>query len=119
MSTIICPFCGEPTNLSLKFCVSCGRAVTQADLQKAGLKIPKATDVVVRHDDGGHTAFKLSRKSYSIHRAIRHFFFTSSTVLMLVLVYYITMRFILHQHLPGNIDAKLSEFLSRYITFPK
>ena len=89
-----CPYCGTFLTSSLKFCVSCRRSVTDDQKNVAG---SAGFD-----DPVGPKSFKLSKKEYSAHRAIRSFFFASSTVLMLVLVFFVTMKYILHKPVPGE-----------------
>lgn len=116
MSATQCPFCGAATTSPIKFCVSCGRAVSEADLAKAGLRIYKGPEAPKRAGGEGGVRFNLSRKSYGLHRQIRAWLWTSSTVLALLLVYYTTMRFVLHEHLPGNVDKILEGFFNQQQT---
>ncbi len=116
MSAIQCPFCGASMSSPLKFCVSCGRAVSEADMAKAGLRIYKGPEGSRRGEGEGSVRFSVSKKSYGFHRQIRAWLWTSSTVLALLLVYYTTMRFVLHEHLPGNVDKLLENFFNQQPT---
>ncbi len=89
-----CPYCGTTLTSSLKFCVNCRRAVTDDKLKQFGTG--EGFD-----DQVGLKAFKLSKKEYSLHRAVRTFFFSMSTVLMLVLVFFLSMKYIVRQPIPG------------------
>lgn len=98
MPALQCPFCGAAMNPPIKFCVSCGRHVSSSDANRVGLKLSTGSRQQVEDEERPES--KISKKSYSFHRHIRHFFFISSTFLMLALVYFFTMRFVLHQPLP-------------------
>lgn len=100
MPSLQCPFCGAAMNPPIKFCVSCGRHVSQSDANRVGLKLNTGSSARAHADEEDRPNLRVSKKSYSFHRTIRHFFFISSTGLMLALVYFFTMRFVLHQPLP-------------------
>jgi hypothetical protein len=87
-------------NPPIKFCVSCGRHVSQADANRVGLKLGTGGHSRAAAEEEDKPQSRISKKSYSFHRTIRHFFMISSTGLMLALVYFFTMRFVLHQPLP-------------------
>ena len=95
----------------LRFCVSCGRAITPGDLSKVPLRVTK-TEQMKR---GGESAVSLrtvglSRKSYDFHRWLRGTLYTTSTVLFLIIGYYCTMKYVLHEPLPGHVDEKFLEW---------
>lgn len=92
----------------LKFCTSCGRAVSQNEIQKVGLKIAKDKRGI---DNGGGGRFAVSRRDYGSQRKMRGFFMTSSMILVVVIVYYVAMKYVFHEHIPGNIDVMLERAL--------
>lgn len=100
-----CPYCGTTLSSSLNFCVSCRRAVSDEHKQLgAGQGF---------EDQVGLKAFKLSKKEYSAHRAVRSFFFSLSTVLMLFLVFFVSMKFFLHKSIPG--EEQLTNFVKQIV----
>jgi len=101
-----CPFCGEISDTPLKFCVSCGRAITQEDLNRSGLKMSSK-----RHPERSGK-FSLAKKEYTLHRQFRNLFYTTSIVLALTIGYYCTMRYVLHEHLPFKMDQILEQWMS-------
>lgn len=111
MSTIACPFCGEIMNSPLKFCVSCGRAITQDDLNRAGLKIQKGQETTGRLEHSGKS-FERAKRDHTSHRKVRSVMYTVSAVLMLVIGYYVIMKHVLHEALPGDMDVKLQQFIA-------
>jgi hypothetical protein len=98
---------------TLKYCVSCQRAVSEADASKLGLNISR----VGRGVDEVQTSFARSKKSFSPHRSMRTFFLTSSGVLALSLVYYVVMKFGIKQPLPGNVDIWLQGVINQLHLF--
>lgn len=110
MSATPCPFCGELMSPPVKFCMACGRPITQEDLNRAGLKMTKE-QAVRRLAEEGAGRFALSKKEYSTHRQMRNFFISTSTVLVLVISYYFTMKYVLHEHLPFKMDVMLEQFI--------
>jgi hypothetical protein len=107
-SVIQCPFCGETMAAPLKFCTSCGRAVSANEIQKVGLKIVKDKRGV---DLGGGGRFAISRRDYGGQRQMRNFFMTSSMILVLVICYYVAMKYVFHEHIPGNLDVMMERAL--------
>lgn len=103
-----CPFCGTVMNQAVKFCVSCQRSVSAEDAAKIGLNIGRNTDPS-REAEAPHVS-KL-RKEFSANRQFRNFFLTLSGILMVCLCYYVTMRFILHEHLPGQLDVLIDRYM--------
>lgn len=101
-----CPFCGELMSSPIKFCVSCGRAITQDDMNRAGLKMNS------KRVGEGAGRFALAKKEYSFHRQMRSTFLTVSAVLALVIGYYFTMHYVLHEPLPFGMDATISQLIS-------
>lgn len=98
-----CPYCGTNLTSSLKFCISCRRSISE-DHKKLGAG--QGFD-----DQVGLKAFKLSKKEYSIHRAVRSFFFSLSTILMLFLVFFVSMKYIVHKPIPG--EEQLTSFVKQ------
>jgi len=92
----------------LKFCTSCGRAVSQNEIQKVGLKIVKDKRGL---DNGGGGRFAISRRDYGGQRQMRAFFMTSSMILVVVICYYVAMKYVFHEHIPGNIDVMMERAL--------
>lgn len=109
MSTIACPFCGAMLETPIRFCKECERPVTPDDLAHAGLKLSRQN---AHSGDGATSAsssrqFALSRKDHTAQRQMRSMFYTTSTVLALMIGYYCTMKYVLHEHMPGGLDTKL------------
>jgi hypothetical protein len=101
-------------NSPLKFCVSCGRGITQEDLAHAGLKIQKGAEQAKRISDSGVASgrFQLAKKDHTMHRSMRHVLWSSTIVMVLVVGYYCTMRYVLHEHLPFKMDVMLEQWLA-------
>jgi uncharacterized membrane protein YvbJ len=113
MTAIPCPHCGEPINLSLRFCVSCGRSISAQDMQKlGGLKAQNKTQTTKRLDDSiSHSSFDLAKKSYRMHRGVRQALATFSYVLLLLLLYYFVVRVVLKQDLPYPVNKMVQSVL--------
>ena len=108
MTNVQCPYCGATLSKRLKYCVSCQRAVSTAEIKKIGFKIFLHT----REDSDVPSSFALSKQSYAAHRQARTFFYTLSSILLLTIIYYSLMRFVLHVHLPGDIDVWLEQIIN-------
>jgi hypothetical protein len=104
MSSISCPFCGELMDSPLRFCVACGRAITAEDLKHAGLKLQQG-----RRADSSRS--DLSRKDFSAQRKVRSFMYTVSAILALLIGYYCVMKYVLHEHMPGNLDVQIEQMI--------
>ena len=104
MSSISCPFCGEMMDSPLRFCVACGRAITADDLKRAGLKLQQG-----KRSDGGRP--DIAKRDYSFHRKMRNVMYSTSAVLLLLICYYVTMKYILHEHMPGNLDTRIEQLV--------
>lgn len=94
-----CPYCGAAITTSLKFCVSCRRSVTEGNIR--GLNQQEETE----------RGFKLSKREYSFHRQVRTFFFGLSSILMLLLVFVCSMKFIVKKPIPG--EAEITKFIKQ------
>lgn len=105
MSSIACPFCGTVLDSPLKLCLSCGRGITQEDLQHAGLKLNKAGA------NGVSGKFALAKKDHTMHRQMRSMLWTTTAVMVLVLGYWCTMRYVLHEHLPFKVDVMIEQMI--------
>lgn len=118
MSTVPCPFCGELSAAPLKFCVSCGRGASQEELQHSPLKItrPGSTsgEPTKRISESGVRSgrFARSRRDYTLHRQLRSVFWSSTWVLALLLGYFCTMRYVLHEHLPFKVDLIVESWVT-------
>jgi hypothetical protein len=104
MSSITCPFCGEVMDSPLRFCVGCGRAITQEDLKRSGLKLAQG-----KRGEGNRP--DIAKRDYSAQRKVRSFMYTTSAVLALLIGYYVTMKYVLHEHIPGNLDVKIEQLV--------
>lgn len=93
-----CPYCGTNLTSSLKFCVSCRRAVSD-DMVK-NFSPSEGFDEQV-----GLKSFKLSKKEYGFHRGLRSFFFFVSTFLMLFLVFFLSMKYVVKKPIPGEQEV--------------
>jgi hypothetical protein len=102
--SIACPFCGELMETPLKFCVACGRAITSEDLKRAGLKLQSGKFKV----DGRPG---VARRDYTFHRKSRTLMYTISGVLTILISYYAVMKYVLHEHIPGNLDVKVEQLI--------
>lgn len=116
MTTLACPFCGSMLEDPIHFCQECGRAVTPEDLARGGLKLnnKSGNGNGNGNGDGDVTAssarrFAVSKKDHTNQRQMRSFLYTTSTVLVLVIGYYGVMKFVLHEHMPGNLDIKMEQ----------
>jgi hypothetical protein len=115
MTTFPCPFCGEQMNSPLRFCVGCGRAVTQQDINKAGLKISRGPESTKRLDGPPNSRdFEKAKRSYGLHRQVRTFLLTSSVVIAAVIAYYFSMHYVLHEPIPYNVDLMIERLFSSY-----
>lgn len=101
-----CPYCGTNLTTSLKFCVSCRRAVTDEKIKE--LARSEGFD-----DQVGLKAFKLSKKEYSFHRGLRTFFFSTSTILMLLLVFFLSMKYIVRKPIP--LEQQITSFVKQLV----
>ena len=99
MSSISCPFCGEMMDSPLRFCVACGRAITADDLKRAGLKLAG------KREGGGRP--EVAKRDYTFQRKMRSMMYSTSAVLILLIGYYVMMKYVLHEHMPGNIDTRI------------
>src|SRR5262245_47478819 len=106
--TLACPFCGAMMEAPLRFCQECGRAVTPEDMARAGLKLRGSGDGTV----SSSRQFALAKRDHTGTRQVRSIMWSISWVLMLVILYYGIMKYVLHEHMPGNLDVKL-EMLAR------
>ena len=106
MTAISCPYCGASMNLPLKFCVSCGRPVSASDLKKfGGLKAKSKGGATKRLDENPSQAnFDLARRSYRLQRLLRQFFMGIAYVLIILLGYFVAVRFVIKQTVPKNVD---------------
>jgi hypothetical protein len=111
--TLACPFCGAMMEAPLRFCQECGRAVTPEDLARAGLKFNRP-GAASESGPGVSSSrqFALSKKDHSGTRQMRGTMLSISMVLLILITYYSLMKFVIHQHMPGNLDIKL-EMLAR------
>ena len=107
MSSIACPFCGEMMESPLRFCVACGRAITADDLKRAGLNLQQGK----RTSEVSQTYSDLSKKDFTFHRKARTLMNTMAAILLIFLGYYLTMKYFLHEHMPGNFDVKIEQFV--------
>lgn len=110
---ISCPFCGEFMESAMRFCVACGRAITAEDLKRAGLKLQAGkARAEGRSQD-------LSRRDYTFHRKSRTLMYTLSAVLGILIGYYVVMKFVLHEHMPADLDVKIEQLIAGVDSQPK
>jgi hypothetical protein len=88
----------------LRFCVACGRAITAEDLKHAGLKLQQGRRADASRSD-------LSRQDFSAQRKVRSFMYTVSAILALLIGYYCVMKYVLHEHMPGNLDVQIEQMI--------
>jgi hypothetical protein len=106
MDNVSCPFCGQVMESQLKFCMGCGRAISEDDLRRSSLKVSKShRSVESSHAD-------ISRKDFTFHRRSRTLMLTVSTALAIFICYYIAMKYMLHEHMPGNLDVKIEQLVN-------
>lgn len=113
MAGDLCPYCNTLLTTSLKFCVNCRRSVTEDKIKQAS-----AMDMGGggRDDDEPQSKYRLSRKSsYDSLRQSRTFFLTLTTLISIALVYYCTMKFVLHEPVPfeQEITSFVQEIMNR------
>jgi hypothetical protein len=109
--TLACPFCGAMMEAPLHFCQECGRAVTPDDLARAGLKLGARGGGESGSGVSSSRQFALSKRDHSGTRQVRNFMWTMSIVLFLVLGYYSVMKYVLHEHMPGDFDIKMEKLV--------
>ncbi|MCA9800694.1 MAG: hypothetical protein KC777_01845 [Cyanobacteria bacterium HKST-UBA02] len=100
-----CPFCGAKLNLGLRFCVVCGRHVTNETMGKfAGLKGGfRPADITRRLDEMISAArFKKSRRSHEIERGARWAFVNTIYLLVATGLFYSAIQFSLETMFPGK-----------------
>ncbi|MBK9143716.1 MAG: hypothetical protein IPM23_14530 [Candidatus Melainabacteria bacterium] len=100
-----CPFCGAKLNLGLRFCVVCGRHVTNETMGKfAGLKGGfRPADITRRLDEMITAArFKKSRRSHEIERGARWAFVNTIYLLVASGLFYSAIQFSLETMFPGK-----------------
>jgi len=100
-----CPFCGAKLNLGLRFCVVCGRHVTNETMGKfAGLKGGfRPADITRRLDEMITAArFKKSRRSHEVERGARWAFVNTIYLLAATGLFYSAIQFSLETMFPGK-----------------
>ena len=104
MSAVSCPYCGASINLPLRFCLTCGRSVSTAEMKKlGGLKTTMRAGVTKRLEDNISSAsFDLSKKSYRIQRIVRHILQTAGYVMLMLLLYYVIVVFVWGTSVPDK-----------------
>jgi len=82
-------------NLPLRFCVSCGRAVTSNHSSKLGglRQIVRAGTTKKLEDNPNQSNFDLARKSYGVQRGLRQFFLTLTYILGTILLYLVVVSY--------------------------
>lgn len=108
MPAISCPYCGATMNLPLKFCVSCGRAISEEEIQKhGGLKNMQGGGNTKRLDDHpGPSSFDRAKRSYGIERGLRSFFMNFSYLLLFLIIFYFALTHILGEEGLNNLFPK-------------
>src|SRR5262249_47452765 len=102
----VCPYCGAKLNLGLKFCVVCGRHVTQdrALGKLGGLKTGfRPADITRRLDELITVArFKRSRRNQTIDRGSRFVFMNVVYLVVFSGLFYAAIQFSLETLFPGK-----------------
>lgn len=94
MPGMSCPHCGATMNSSLKFCISCGRAISAEDAKKfGGIKSVMKAGVTKRLDDMlSASSFGKAKKSYGGQRFMRQFLLMLSVFIVILLVAFATYK---------------------------
>jgi hypothetical protein len=94
MPAMSCPHCGATMNSSLKFCISCGRAISAEDAKKfGGIKSVMKSGVTKRLDDMlSASSFGKAKKSYGGQRFVRQFLLVLSVSILILLAVFVTYK---------------------------
>lgn len=118
----ICPYCGAKLNLGLKFCVVCGRHISQdrALGKLGGLKTGfRPADITRRLDELITVArFKRSRRNQSVERGSRFLFLNVVYLLVFSGLFYAAIQFSLETLFPGRFKETRIP-VAKIITFVK
>jgi hypothetical protein len=119
----VCPYCGAKLNLGLKFCVVCGRHVTQdrALGKLGGLKTGfRPADITRRLDELITVArFKRSRRDQVVERSSRWLFLNVIYLVVFSGLFYTAIQFSLEMLYPGKFKetripvAKIMTFMQQ------
>jgi|GEM_PF-470748 hypothetical protein len=123
----ICPYCGAKLNLGLKFCVVCGRHITQdraLGKLSGGLKAGfRPADITRRLDELITVArFKKSRRNQTVERGSRFLFLNVIYLLAFSGLFYAAIQFSLETLFPGKYKesripvAKIMTFMQQKAT---
>lgn len=82
-------------NLPLKFCVSCGRAISSQQSSKlGGLRQVIRASVTKRLDDSPNSSnFDRARRSYGLEKGLRQLFLTCTYILGTILLYLVAVSY--------------------------
>lgn len=118
----ICPYCGAKLNLGLKFCVVCGRHISQdrALGKLGGLKTGfRPADITRRLDELITVArFKRARRNQSVERGSRFLFLNVVYLLVFSGLFYAAIQFSLETLFPGKFKETRIP-VAKIITFVK
>lgn len=106
MPALSCPHCGATTS-SLKFCISCGRAISAEDAKKfGGIKSVMKAGVTKRLDDMlSASSFGLAKKSYGGQRFMRQFLLLLSVLILILLVVFVVYKTMSPNNLPYGLTV--------------
>jgi hypothetical protein len=108
MSSTACPYCGESlTDTSMRFCLTCGRALTAESFKHATLKFPRKGH---QHES---VRVEMAKEDYTFHRQLRSFMSLMLAILGLATGYYFAVKYLLHEHMPGKLDVAIERFCMR------
>lgn len=123
----VCPYCGAKLNLGLKFCVVCGRHISQdraLGKLSGGLKAGfRPADITRRLDELITVArFKRSRRNQTVERGSRFLFLNVIYLVVFSGLFYAAIQFSLETLFPGKFKesripiAKIMTFVQTKAT---
>lgn len=123
----VCPYCGAKLNLGLKFCVVCGRHISQdraLGKLSGGLKAGfRPADITRRLDELITVArFKRSRRNQTVERGSRFLFLNVIYLVVFSGLFYAAIQFSLEMLFPGKFKesripiAKIMTFVQTKAT---
>lgn len=115
MPAIECPYCGAIMNLPLKFCLSCGHAVSQTDLKKfGGIKTAMKGGVTKRLDENlSHSSFDRVKKSYFVVRSVREALYMFAIFLGSLLIFFFALKTFMQSYGKTHLLPKIRHHYHR------